>query len=113
MSEIIVTIEGEFATFVVKEGTSITFEHAVPREDFLADFVVGDMTNIRQVNYEPYRSLYHILNLDYSLTEVENPEDNELIAYIHDNLDSIKVYFETKHAEEEAAQVIVSEPLAE
>ena len=98
----VITIEQEFATVLEESGIEITFEHAVPRDEFLTEFNGADFSETRQLSYEPARGLFHIIESNYSLTSLGSPADDERMSFIHENAANIVSWFKEKHDQENA-----------
>jgi len=97
----IFTIEPQFATLLKEEGIQITFEHSVPRADFLSQFSGIDASDVRQLSYEPHRGLFHIVDVDYNLTALSTASDDARMQFVADNIGSITSWFESKYAEQQ------------
>jgi len=89
-------IDLNFAQNVREEGLSVTFEHAVPRAEFLQQYPAFDGSDVRTLAYEPARNLYHIMNAAYELTVLNSPEEDPRMAFIHNNLADIQTWFDAR-----------------
>lgn len=93
----IFTIESDISSYVEREGVSISFEHVVPRQEFISEFDIGDVSNVMQLSYEPFRNLYHIVDSDYNLTVIDSVSESDVMKAIHDNIDNISNWFKTDY----------------
>lgn len=93
----IFTVESGFATYVEREGVNIFFEHVVPREEFISQFDIGDISSVVQISYEPFRNLYHILDEDYNLTALDSVSEHYAMNAIHNNIDAIGSWFKSDY----------------
>jgi hypothetical protein len=96
----IFTLDSSYGAFIEDEGVDRVFEHCVDRSDFLTEFSATDFSNTRQLSYEPDRELFHIVELDYSITELSSATDDPRMAYIHNNIEAIKTWFVAKELEQ-------------
>lgn len=100
MAVIIFGLSQQFAHVIKEEGVAVTFEHAETRENFLARYPDADFSNVRGLTYEPSRSLYHITEADYSVTDCgDDPTSDPRMAYIHSNIDDIVTWFDSRYAD--------------
>jgi hypothetical protein len=109
----IITVSEPYVAVVRYNGVELSFEHTVNRSDFVSDFSGVDLSNVRTLSYEPDRSLYHILNSDYTLSVLPHPQDDPRMAFIHLNANVISDYFDAKFAQkEEEAQAYAAQAQA-
>ena len=98
-----ISVEPEFASCVGWHGVTMTQEIAQPRATFTNAFSGIDWTTVRQLSYEPDRSLYHIVEPDWSVTVLDAPTDDSRMQYVYDNIDSIVSWFQAIQDELDAA----------
>lgn len=99
----IITIEQQNASCIEESGIEVAFEHSENRSEFLSAFPGADYSTTRQVSYEPDRSLYHIVEADYSIAVLSSPDEDPRMAYIHNNVDAINNWFHQKFDERQAS----------
>ena len=97
---LIFTLERQYATLSKETGIDLTFEHSVSRADFLAQFGAGvDFSTTRQLSYEPSRPLYHIMEQDYSVVNLESdPTTDPRMNAIHSNIAAIETWYDAQYA---------------
>ena len=98
-----ISIEQQFATCKEENGLDVTFDFAIERPYFVEQFSGVDLSQTRQLSYEPERGLYHILELDYSLTVLDDPSSDPRMAFVHNNKDAIRQWFGQKQNEAASA----------
>lgn len=95
-------LEPKHASITTEDGMDTLFDHAVSRVDFLAEFSDVDFSTARQISYETARPLYHIIEMDYSVTDLgADPTSDPRMSYIHENINAILSWFEAEYAKEQ------------
>jgi len=90
----IFTLEPTIASLILFDGALVTLEAAVPREKFATDFAGLELTNVRQLSYEPEKGYYHIIDASGNLHAYSGASENELLSWVENNWDSLVSYFE-------------------
>jgi hypothetical protein len=102
---IIFNVENNNVACVEMSGLDISFEHATTRAKLL-ELIPGfaDLSAIRSISFEPSRGIYHMTDMEFSLSVFDTPEDNATLKYISDNIDSIVSAMKQDQAAEQAEQ---------
>lgn len=104
-----IIIESAFVSGIRYDENNTSTDIAWHKSEFVEAWTGLDYSTFWQINYEPSRDLYHIIETDMSVTVLSDPSEDDRMQYVADNADAMWDWLIAAEAAWEEAQIAAAE----